>query len=237
MDEQTLYRCLTAFQILLGTKYHIVLGRSGKSVSFDITFTEYDCHHLMGIHYLLDRPDRRSRARIFQELLTSADYRAHIASSDFWSEKLIDRVACTSILEQLMDDNNAVYRYNARRSDFHSQIKAEYLMANLQVCVSSALRDVYIFLDKRDDYDERFCRSIFPRTTHDYTFGQPKWTLLYKKKSLPDGTETVLYHHKGYVLPKSDASNQPETSQTDRANQPEKSKFSSEAPETSDDAE
>ena len=92
MDEHKLYQCLLAFQRLIDIKYHIVLGRAGKSVSFDLTFTEYDCHHLMGIHYLADRPDRRSTAKIFEELITSAEFRSHIASSDFWSRKLIDRI-------------------------------------------------------------------------------------------------------------------------------------------------
>ena len=202
MDEQTLFQCLLAFQRLTDIKYHIVLGKAGKTRSFDLTFSEYDCHHLMGIHYLADRPDRRSSAKIFDELITSAEYRTHIASSDFWSKQLIDRVACTSILEQLIYDNQTIFRYNSKGASFHSQINAEYLMANSNIPISeNNLRDVYVFLDKRDDSDDRFCRSIFPRTTRDFTIGQPKWTLLYKKKYLPDGTESVLYHHKGFVLP------------------------------------
>ena len=201
MDQQTLFQRLLSFQRLIGIKYHIVLGKAGKSVSFNLTFSEYDCHHLMGIHYLTDRPDRRSSARIFEELLASAEYRIHIASSDFWSKKLVDRIACTSILEQLIDDNQTIFRYNSRGAYFQSQINAEYLMANSNIPISEGdLRDVYVFLDKRDDSDDRFCRSIFPRTTRDYTIGQPKWTLLYKKKYLPDGTESVLYHNKNYVL-------------------------------------
>ena len=207
MDEQTLYQCLIAFQKLLDTKYHIVLGRSGKSVSFDLTFTEYDCHHLMGIHYLLDRPDRRSRARIFDELVSSKEYREHIASSDFWTDKVVDRVSCTTILEQLIDDNRSIFRYNPKRANFHSQIKAEYLLANSQVMISvpdldsaagATLRDVYLFLDKRSDSDERYCKSIFPRTNHDYESGQAVWTLLYKEK-IVNGVSTVLYQHKGYT--------------------------------------
>ena len=199
MDEHKLYQCLLAFQRLIDIKYHIVLGRAGKSVSFDLTFTEYDCHHLMGIHYLADRPDRRSTAKIFEELITSAEFRSHIVSSDFWSRKLVDRIACTSILEQLIDDNNTIFHYNSKGASFQTQISAEYLMANFNIPLSEGeLRDVYVFLDKREDSDDRFCHSIFPRTTRDYTIGQPKWTLLYKKKYLPDGTESVLYQHKGY---------------------------------------
>ena len=200
--SKMLLDCATAFYKLIGTKYHIVLGKSGKSISFDLTFSRYDCHHLMGIHYLSDRPDRRSSAKIFEEMITSAEYRTHIASSDFWSKKLADRIACTSVLEQLIDDNNTIFHYNNKGATFQTQIRAEYLMANSNIPISEdKLRDVYVFLDKKDNSDDRFCRSIFPRTTRDFTIGQPKWTLLYKKKYLPDGTESVLYHNKNYVLP------------------------------------
>lgn len=88
--SKMLLDCATAFYKLIGTKYHIVLGKSGKSISFDLTFSRYDCHHLMGIHYLTDRPDRRSRARIFDDILNSDTYRQHLATSDFWNEKILN---------------------------------------------------------------------------------------------------------------------------------------------------
>lgn len=202
MDEKNIYHCIVAFQRLIDTKYYIVLGRAGKTRSFTLTFSKYDCHHLMGIHYLSDRPDRRSSAKIFEELLISTEYRTHIASSDFWSRKLIDRISCVSILEQLIDDNQTIFRYINKSTSFHSQINAAFLLTNFNVQISeNNLSDVYVFLDKRNDSDDYFCRSIFPRTTRDFTIGQPKWTLLYKKKYLPDGSESVLYHNKNYVLP------------------------------------
>ena len=212
-DGKTLYQCILAFQRLIDTKYYIVLGRAGKTRSFDLTFSEYDCHHLMGIHYLSDRPDRRSSAKIFEELLISTEYRTHIASSCFWSKKLTDRIACTSILEKIIDDNHTIFRYINKGAGLHSQIKATFLMANYNVLISeNNLRDVYVFIDKRNGSDDHFCRSIFPRTTRDFTIGQTKWTLLYKKKYLPDGTESVLYHNKNYVLPETQENSAPSNS-------------------------
>ena len=80
-------------------------------------------------------------------------------------------------------------------------------MANSQVMISvpnldsaagATLMDVYLFLDKRSDSDERYCKSIFPRTNHDYEAGQAVWTLLYKEK-IVNGVSTVLYQHRGYT--------------------------------------
>jgi len=43
--------------------------------------------------------------------------------------------------------------------------------------------DIYVFLDKRGEQGEFFCRSFFPKETKDYTIGQTAYTLLFKEKS------------------------------------------------------
>lgn len=195
MIEDSILECLTSFCNLLNTRYTIHLGRAGKTTSFDIGFNKQDCYHLMGFHYLEDRRDNRGRNYIFDELISSADARKYMADSSFIDDNIRDRILFTGMLEELLDDNSTVFRYNPRRLQFFSQIEAEYLLDN-----TSHKREVYLFIDKRKDSDDRFCRSIFPKTTLDYTYGQAKWTLLYKKKYLPDGSESVLYHNKNYVL-------------------------------------
>ena len=193
MIEDSILKCLTSFSKLLDTRYIMHLGRAGKTVSFEIGFTKHDCYHLMGLHYLKDRRDNRGRNYIFDELLASADARKHIATSTFFDDNVRDRILFTGMLETLLDDNNTIFHYNPKRLQFFSRIKAEYLLDN-----TAHNREVFIFLDNRKDSNERFCRSIFPKTSRDYAFGQARWTLLYKKKLLSDGTETILYHHKGY---------------------------------------
>ena len=112
-------------------------------------------------------------------------------------------MACTTILEQILDDNNTIYRYNPKRLYFYSQITAEYLLtqSNYQITPDFA-SDIYLFIDKRDknsDTSDRFCKSIFPKRDHDFTEYQAKWTLLYKEKVV-NGMSTVLYQHKGYTV-------------------------------------
>ena len=196
MIEDSILECLTSFSKLLDTRYSIHLGRAGKTASFDIGFTKHDCYHLMGLHYLKDRRDNRGRNYIFDELLASPKARKRVATSSFLNDNVRDRILLTAKLEVLLDDNSTIFHYNPKRLQFYSRIKAEYLLNN-----TIQGRDVYLFLDRRSHSDEMFCRSIFLRTNHDYTFGQARWTLLYKKKFSPDGTESVLYHHKNYILP------------------------------------
>ena len=210
--ETQLLECVKSFQHLLDIRYHIVLGRAGKHMHFDLTFDLADCHHLMGLHYLVDRHDRRSRTKIITQLINSEKFRKHIASSDYWDESLKNRLACTKLLESYLDDNNTVFRYNPKRYRFYSHIKAEYLLD--QVLNET---EVYLFIDKRADSEDRFCRSIFPKADVDYTEGQAKWTLLYKSKEhISSGKTDLLYKLDSYTpdpteIPGVDISSSPDT--------------------------
>ena len=79
-------------------------------------------------------------------------------------------------MENILDDNRLIFRYNNKANSF-SLIHAEYLLStdyNQDI--------VYIFLDKIGNGDQFFCRSFFPKTGKDYTEGQARYALLYKEK-------------------------------------------------------
>lgn len=68
--------CINAFIPLLSTEYELVLGRKGVSVTLRISFDKKDCFHLMGLQYLVDRPElSRDRGRVFDEI---ADGTIHV---------------------------------------------------------------------------------------------------------------------------------------------------------------
>ena len=61
--------CINAFIPLLSTEYEFILGRKGKAVELKISFDKKDCFHLMGLQYLIDRPElSRDRAKVFDEI-------------------------------------------------------------------------------------------------------------------------------------------------------------------------
>ena len=65
--------CVSAFLQLLNTEYEIVLGRKGVSVTLRITFEKKDCFHLMGLQYLIDRPElNRDRGKVFDEIVAGS---------------------------------------------------------------------------------------------------------------------------------------------------------------------
>ena len=206
MQEEQLLECVQKFNQLLYTRYHLVLGRARRSVEFTVTFDKTDCHHLMGIHYLADRNDKRGRNIIFDDLLHSAESRRYFASSEYWNDELSDRVFCTTNLENILDDDSTVFRYHHKKLQFFSKIQAKYLVDYSHSDADhSDIPDLYLFLDKRKDSDERYCKSVFAKgTNRDYSERQERWTVLFKEKeNIVSGEKTILYQHKSYIRPSS----------------------------------
>ncbi len=109
-----------------------------------------------------------------------------IESSDFY-RKIEERVNYLPLLEQLLDSNDTIFKYN-RKANMYSMIDADYMMRN-----NMEERNLYLFLSHSVD-DKYFCRSFFPEEKKDYTKNQASWTMLYKKKcNLSKGEEIVLY--------------------------------------------
>lgn len=179
--------CVIAFLPLLNTEYEIILGRKGIAVTLRIAFNKKDCFHLMGLQYLIDRPElKRDRGKVFDEIVSGSITIQQIESSDFY-KKIEERVHFLPLLEQLLDNNDTVFKYN-KKANLYSMIDADYLMKN-----NMEERNLYLFLSRNKD-DKYYCRSFFPEGQKDYTKNQTSWTMLYKRKcNLSTGEEVVLY--------------------------------------------
>ena len=126
---RTVVDCVASFIPLLSTEYEIVLGRKNVAVKLIITFDKKDCFHLMGLQYLTDRPElRRDRGKIFDEIQNGIIKRENIESSDFY-HKTQDRVHFLPLLEEILDSNDTVFKYN-KKANVYSMIEADYLMKN-----------------------------------------------------------------------------------------------------------
>lgn len=108
--------CVNAFLPLLNTEYEIILGRKGKSVTLRITFDKKDCFHLMGLQYLIDRPElNRDRGKVFDEIVAGIITAKQVETSDFY-KKIEERVHFLPILESLLDSNDTVFKYNQKEN-------------------------------------------------------------------------------------------------------------------------
>lgn len=182
MDK--LKECALIFKSLLHVEYKIILGRKGTLTEFNINFEETDFHHLVGLQKLKDTPySKGSGSKIFNDVLNDKITYDMISSSVFFErdeEKDIigvkERINSFLHIIELLDSNNIYFKYS-KNKNATSKIDAEYILEN------SYLEEIiYIFLDKRDNSDSRFCRSFFPKNNKDYTFKQTKMALLYKEK-------------------------------------------------------
>ena len=179
--------CVSAFLPLLNTEYEIVLGRKEVAVTLRIIFDKKDCFHLMGLQYLVDRPElKQDRGKVFDEIMVGSISTEQVESSDFY-KRVEERVHFLPLLEQLLDSNDTIFKYN-KKANMYSKIDADYLMKN-----KMEEKGLYLFLSHATD-DKYFCRSFFPEGKKNYTKNQASWTLLYKKKyNLNTGEEIVLY--------------------------------------------
>ena len=180
----TLQACAKAFENLLPIKYHILIGRKGKSVDLTVSFEAVEFHHLVGLHKLHDlRLSRANREKVFSQILSGDITLEDVKRSHYFSN-IQKRLEPFTALETLFDKNDLIFRYNQKLQAL-SLIEAEYLLST-----PYGYMDIYIFLDQKDEAGSFFCRSFFPREEKDYTKGQAMYTLL-KKEKINTGTGLV----------------------------------------------
>ena len=141
----------------------------------------------MGLQYIRDvrQLDAKS-AVVFDNLCRRRIPEERVAASAQYP-RISARVHFLRRLEEILDDNRTVFKYNTRQSAF-SLISMDFLLKN-----TLEGRNVFVFLAKNPD-GTYFCRSFFPQEVRDYSVGQTVWTLLRKKKLVKStGAETILY--------------------------------------------
>ena len=98
----------------------------------------------------------------------------HIQKSDNYP-KIKDRVFYLSKLEELLDSDETVFKYNRNEAIF-SRINAEFLLKN-----ANFERTIFTFIKLEDD-GKYVCNSFFPESDYDYSKNQISWKVISKKK-------------------------------------------------------
>ena len=112
MDK--LQKCGKAFEKLLEIQYRIIIGRKGKTVELVIGFSKLDFHHLMGLGKLKDlRIAKQNRGSVFDEIIIGSTTYETLAKSRYLP-RIENRFEPLALIEQLLDDNHLVFRYNVK---------------------------------------------------------------------------------------------------------------------------
>ena len=152
MDK--LQKCAKAFEKLLEIQYRIIIGRKGKTVELVIGFSKLDFHHLMGLGKLKDlRIAKQNRGSVFDEIIIGSTTYETLAKSRYLPQ-IENRFEPLALIEQLLDDNRLVFRYNAKLNQF-SLIEADYLLSTPLhfYCGTQRHRKIFlsVFLPEREE--------------------------------------------------------------------------------------
>jgi len=182
--------CAKSFQELLAYDYHFIIGRKGKLKEFYLNFDKADFHHMLGLHKLKDiaQIQHGMREKIFDKIVSGEITEELIKKSAYYDGMKMRIIPLTG-LQDMLDENNIIFRYNEKVQKF-SMIKADYLLEGNAKDIQS-----FLFLGRRnDDECEQMCRTFFPKCDIDYTQGQPQYTLLKKeKRNIVTGEVIVQY--------------------------------------------
>lgn len=196
MDNNELLRSLSAYKKILGFSYYFVIGRKNQTVDITLNFTKKDFFHLAGLQYLTDmRELNNDREKIFYKIERDPDFSNIILNNVNYS-KIKERVNFVAALEEFLDSNKTVFKFNNRTNTF-SLIDADYILKN-----SDIAQNMYVFISKDiKNSNTYFCRSAFTRnkSEKDYAAGHTSYTLLYKEKiDLLTSEKQILYSHPSY---------------------------------------
>lgn len=185
-----------AWNNLQNTTYELLLGWKGKqSYSFVLTFCSEDFPHIAGMQYTTDidfglnRAEVRSSKLIFKILRGEIDD-SQIEKSTEWACKLRGRLEGIICLEQALDTDFEIYRFDPKRVPHGSRIDAKYVIKNIHTGST-----FFVFVDEAAN--RWFCKSIFQLNVADYTTNQTRLTVL-KKEKRKNGAILFSYTHPHY---------------------------------------
>lgn len=198
METDILYSAAQTYKKLTSIKYHIVLGRKGKTSALDIVFMPDNFYHLAGLHKLKQKyPFQQRTSKWVLEHILNRNIVLNSIKCDKNFYRISERLYALNILEQIMDSpETKFYSYDRRKISFATKITANYLakgnLENTPIIFSFFVRNE----------EPIYCmNSIFQETTYDYSLRQTQYTVLLKKKHFTDDKNIKsleLYRHNTY---------------------------------------
>lgn len=191
-----LFDAAVTWSNLQSTTYDLLLGRRGNwSDSICLSFSPEDFPHLVGMQYAsdvdfdLNRTEIRSGKFISKVINGEVDDEL-IEKAAEWKTKIRGRLESIIVLEEALDTEFLIYRFDPRKVPHGSNIAAKYVIKNLCTGVT-----FFLFVD--EDAGRWFCRSVFQLNVADYSVNQARVTVLKKQKR--KGNDVIIdYTHPNY---------------------------------------
>lgn len=187
----------SAYAQLLNIEYYFCLSWKGKGFEVRLRFLKTDFHHLEGIGQLKDLDIHAESGNVtFDKSLNGDICEKDLSKScRFKVERVQNKIDYLHMLEQAIDNNEWVFRYNGD-NDKRSEIQAElFLFTDVDG------NDIYVYIDRRNNREsDYYCRSFVANPDYDRKLNQKKLTTLWKEKiDLTTGKSEVLYRYKNFI--------------------------------------
>jgi len=167
MDKlNKLKECAFAFNKLLNKEYYIKAVRKDKIIEVRLFFEKEHFYHLLGLHKLRDIEQLKiNSVKLFDNILNEKITYKDISSSRFFDD-ISDRIEYLPYLEQILDDEKTIIKYNKSRCK--SSIDAKYILYGKINGLN-----VHYFIDIDEKKQKYFGRTFFARQDYIYLQDSP----------------------------------------------------------------
>ena len=178
VNKLSLKSAALSFNNLLDIEYKIIVGRKGIITEIIVEFRKENFFHLVGLQKLNDiNYPTENKEKVFDLIIEDKITEDFISKSRKYEVANIERITPFVKIEEIMDSNNLVFKFNRSQSNWTS-MDCKFILENIDNEES-----IYIFIDGNYELKQKmFCRSFFLKTQKDFTRGNTKMALLYKEK-------------------------------------------------------
>lgn len=195
--ENILEQAGAAYTKLLNVRYHLVLGRKGKTTDLTIVFRAENFFHLAGLHKLKrSYPILKSQHGKILSLIKKHRLTTEMLKNDENFSLLINRLSAIAHISELIENENTrFFSYDPRKVSFGTRLKADYVAKGEFACQNIAFS--FFVAD-----DTNYCmNSIFSHSGYDYSYRQTQYTVLFKERILMTGQDSehlTIFRYKNY---------------------------------------
>lgn len=189
------------FNKLLSTKYHFVVSKKRVTRNISLGFASTDFYHIAGLQYLSDVDIKRNRGDTISLVINGRITDSLLQKSRFYYGKdgeersVFNRIEELRNLRQYIESDNYISIFELRESRTGSCIDAEYVINSR---LRGGIKEVFIFLRKREENEEYGIVSFFVKGKRDYRGEKLYWML--KERIEEDGSRIILYKHPTFTI-------------------------------------
>lgn len=178
VNKLSLKSAALSFNNLLDIEYKIIVGRKGIITEIIVEFRKENFFHLVGLQKLNDiNYPTENKEKVFDLIIEDKITEDFISKSSKYEVANIERITPFIKIEEIMDSNNLVFKFNRSQSNWTS-MDCKFILENIDNEES-----IYIFIDGNYELKQKmFCRSFFLKTQKILQREIQKWHYYIKKK-------------------------------------------------------